>query len=300
MNWLALGTEESVVTCNNDGVCNGEESCNCADCNTKADHCALDGAGQQLLCMKNTAPAWIDVPLTSAEPFDSSCEYRFKRNFDPTSLGLSNASGDYWFYASAVFPSNIVETSHGGKVSHIYATSKTRYRVNGNDAAYTDIIISQMQKRCDEWADINPSTSETFGPLDEYRYKRSFDPTYYGLSNASGDYWYYISGVNQNNIIDTSDTSLISHMYAPSKTKYRVNGNDAAYTDITISQMQKRSVSSGWTDVPLDASSSYDSTCEYRFKRNFDPTSLGLSNASGDYWFYASAVFPSNIVENPQ
>ncbi len=41
------------LTCNNDGMCNEYESCNCADCNQVADHCATNTAGQQLLCSKD-------------------------------------------------------------------------------------------------------------------------------------------------------------------------------------------------------------------------------------------------------
>lgn len=131
-----------------------------------------------------TSSQWQDVPLESTAPFDITCEYRWKRNFDPTSLGLSDISiGNYWFYASAVSENNIYDISHGGKISHIYATSKSRYRINGNDAPYTDIIISQMQKRCDSWADIDITSSENFGQLDQYRLKRNGNPTYYGLAS---------------------------------------------------------------------------------------------------------------------
>lgn len=43
------------VTCNNNGTCDLNESCDCADCNDKVDHCGIDGLGQQLICTKDTA-----------------------------------------------------------------------------------------------------------------------------------------------------------------------------------------------------------------------------------------------------
>lgn len=45
------------VTCNNDGMCSEYESCNCADCNQVADHCATNTLGQQLVCSKDVIPA---------------------------------------------------------------------------------------------------------------------------------------------------------------------------------------------------------------------------------------------------
>ena len=88
MNWLALGSEESIVTCNHDGQCSGEESCNCDDCTDGSldniDHCASDGA-VQLSCTQDGAPAqtssnWEDVPLDTTDNFDPTAEYRFKVN----------------------------------------------------------------------------------------------------------------------------------------------------------------------------------------------------------------------------
>ena len=32
----------SIPVCNNDGACDTYESCNCADCNAKIDHCAVN------------------------------------------------------------------------------------------------------------------------------------------------------------------------------------------------------------------------------------------------------------------
>lgn len=43
------------VTCNNNGVCDENESCNCADCNEQVDHCGVNGSGEQLICTKDTA-----------------------------------------------------------------------------------------------------------------------------------------------------------------------------------------------------------------------------------------------------
>ncbi len=60
MNWLALGSEENSIVCNNDGICSGEESCNCDDCSLKTDHCGFDTTSGQLLCTKNT-PTLTDV-----------------------------------------------------------------------------------------------------------------------------------------------------------------------------------------------------------------------------------------------
>lgn len=36
-------------------MCDTNESCDCADCNEKADHCGIDGT-TQLICTKDTAP----------------------------------------------------------------------------------------------------------------------------------------------------------------------------------------------------------------------------------------------------
>lgn len=41
------------MTCNNNNTCENGESCNCADCNDVADHCAIKN-GQQLVCSKDT------------------------------------------------------------------------------------------------------------------------------------------------------------------------------------------------------------------------------------------------------
>ena len=43
------------MTCNNNGTCDLNESCDCADCNEQVDHCGIDGLGQQLICTKDTA-----------------------------------------------------------------------------------------------------------------------------------------------------------------------------------------------------------------------------------------------------
>lgn len=45
-----------VATCNGNGLCDANESCNCADCNDKADHCSINGTGEQLICTKDTTP----------------------------------------------------------------------------------------------------------------------------------------------------------------------------------------------------------------------------------------------------
>lgn len=39
-----------VLTCNNDMVCDTEESCDCSDCNSQIDHCGVSVTGQQLYC----------------------------------------------------------------------------------------------------------------------------------------------------------------------------------------------------------------------------------------------------------
>ena len=56
MSWLALGTSSSSInsiTCNNNTICDANESCNCADCNGEPDHCGLSGTAQ-LICTKDT------------------------------------------------------------------------------------------------------------------------------------------------------------------------------------------------------------------------------------------------------
>ncbi len=82
-----------------------------------------------------------------------------------------------------------------------------------------------------------------------------------------------MSGVNPNTIVDTADTALISHLNATSKTTYRVNGNTPPYSDIIISQIQKRNTSD-WVDVSLNTSDAFNDACEYRYKRNVDATFL--------------------------
>jgi hypothetical protein len=37
-------------------MCDIGESCDCADCNEVADHCGIDGSGQQMVCTKDTIP----------------------------------------------------------------------------------------------------------------------------------------------------------------------------------------------------------------------------------------------------
>lgn len=54
MSWFALGSEQSIVTCNHDGQCSGEESCNCDDCNNKTDHCENNQLDIQLSCTQDT------------------------------------------------------------------------------------------------------------------------------------------------------------------------------------------------------------------------------------------------------
>ena len=58
MNWIALGTSTAPAdgtTCNNNNICDTNESCDCADCNEKIDHCGLSTTGEQLICTKDTA-----------------------------------------------------------------------------------------------------------------------------------------------------------------------------------------------------------------------------------------------------
>lgn len=40
----AAGASCGTVTCNNNNVCDANESCDCADCNDKVDHCGLSSA----------------------------------------------------------------------------------------------------------------------------------------------------------------------------------------------------------------------------------------------------------------
>lgn len=57
-NGLVVITEcrpKSATTCNNNSVCDTNESCDCADCNEQVDHCGIDGLGQQMICTKDTA-----------------------------------------------------------------------------------------------------------------------------------------------------------------------------------------------------------------------------------------------------
>lgn len=46
---------KAATTCNNNNVCDTNESCNCSDCNQAIDHCGINGLGQQLICTKDTA-----------------------------------------------------------------------------------------------------------------------------------------------------------------------------------------------------------------------------------------------------
>ena len=98
MNWIALGTTQPSITCNNNSTCDADEGCDCEDCEEQVDHCGTTTTGTQMVCtgerVQSAIPGniWTDIPLNSPSPFNSACEYRFKRNFDPTSLGLVNAS----------------------------------------------------------------------------------------------------------------------------------------------------------------------------------------------------------------
>lgn len=52
----AAGAACGTVTCNYNNVCDTNESCDCADCNEKVDHCGLSSTGEQMICTKDTAP----------------------------------------------------------------------------------------------------------------------------------------------------------------------------------------------------------------------------------------------------
>lgn len=65
-NGLVVITEcrpKPATTCNNNAVCDANESCDCSDCNDQADHCALDGT-TQLICTKDTVAGASSVVAT--------------------------------------------------------------------------------------------------------------------------------------------------------------------------------------------------------------------------------------------
>lgn len=58
-NGLVVITEcrpKPTAFCNNNAVCETNESCNCADCNDQIDHCGVKGTDEQLICTKDTTP----------------------------------------------------------------------------------------------------------------------------------------------------------------------------------------------------------------------------------------------------
>ncbi len=59
------------MTCNSDGTCDEDESCNCGDCNSQIDHCG-ESAGQQLFCTKDSlAPV---APVNPSAPTSSPAD----------------------------------------------------------------------------------------------------------------------------------------------------------------------------------------------------------------------------------
>ena len=173
MNWIALGTSQPSITCNNNGTCDGNEGCDCADCDEQVDHCGTTTTGIQMVCSGDVIPSvttvniWTDISLTSPSLFDSTCEYRFKMN-TPAGSGIS--AGDYWYYGNEIGVNSIVYIGHSSVVSHINADSKTMLRSNGTVVA--GYSVSQIQKRCSsEWSDIDTSSVATFDPTSEYRFR---------------------------------------------------------------------------------------------------------------------------------
>jgi len=60
------------ITCNGDGTCDEDESCNCGDCNSQIDHCG-ESSGQQLFCTKDvlaTPSTPSGTPVPAGPPAD--------------------------------------------------------------------------------------------------------------------------------------------------------------------------------------------------------------------------------------
>ena len=63
------------VTCNTDGTCDEDESCNCADCNDQIDHCGKN-SGEQMTCTKDvivpaTTTAATTAPSSAADRWEA-------------------------------------------------------------------------------------------------------------------------------------------------------------------------------------------------------------------------------------
>ena len=95
--------------------------------------------------MQEKTGTWIDVPLTSTDAFEATCEYRFRH----TLPGTWPKPGEYWSYANMVSPTNIIFEALAGNL--LYVSSSNKGIFNSTAAPYpaSGTTIEQMQKRCD-------------------------------------------------------------------------------------------------------------------------------------------------------
>lgn len=135
-----------IVTCNNDAVCDLEESCDCADCNDQIDHCGLNTNGQQLFCSKDSATESLgcpdgfildanDVCIPSSTPVSGS----FQR-FDAQSSFASAHTG-----MTTIGYDTIALTS-GRLPTFLYTFPGTGVSIRPNDSAYktNKLLVSDL------------------------------------------------------------------------------------------------------------------------------------------------------------
>ena len=112
---------------------------------------------------------WVSLDLGLSSQFQNRCEYRFR--VDAT-IGV--ATPGTWYYASAVGENSIVYIAHNGAVSHIDATSKNTYRVNGA-AVYT---ILEIEESCGSSEELSVGLYQDWPDILE-------------CNANNGDVWYY-------------------------------------------------------------------------------------------------------------
>lgn len=114
-----------VATCNNNGTCDTNESCNCADCNDKADHCAINGTGEQLICTKDTTPPCFTDKFPYCFP---ACLDGYTRNASGQCVATTT-NGEQWIaYATPyyIYMSKLPITPNtvAGRTFYIYNPEK--------------------------------------------------------------------------------------------------------------------------------------------------------------------------------
>lgn len=104
---------------------------------------SVDGTAT-CVALPNNGATWSEVNLASTEQFNLDCMYRFTMPWTTPYFGTP-WTPDLWMYPTGVGPDTLIFVAHSSAISHVNASSKSVYRVNGGSYP---LPVTRMQQKC--------------------------------------------------------------------------------------------------------------------------------------------------------